>query len=203
LIFGMAEDWSLRIRSYRRRTGLTQEALAELFMVEPRTIRRWEAGHSQPPAKIRQRLTKTSVPAISRPEISVLREMVETSSQGITLLNDDLIVLAMSSRDRQWFTSNFGQVPLQASIEHFIPPTVRDLVEPHGGWRRAIDAGLSSMMADFQIPGLASFAGRMQWTVLRLGDGARIHTCVSKTLPSMSAPLPATLTFIDEVRSEE
>ncbi len=38
---GRTVDWGQRIRSYRKRSGLTQEALAEAFGVEPRTVRRW------------------------------------------------------------------------------------------------------------------------------------------------------------------
>jgi DNA-binding XRE family transcriptional regulator len=39
------------IREHRRARGWTQEQLAEIVGVEPRTIQRWEAGHSEPRAK--------------------------------------------------------------------------------------------------------------------------------------------------------
>ena len=36
------------MRAIRKRLGLTQAALAELFEVDIRTVRRWEAGHRKP-----------------------------------------------------------------------------------------------------------------------------------------------------------
>lgn len=40
---------SSEVKEIRKGAGLTQSALAAILGVNPRTIRRWEAGESKPP----------------------------------------------------------------------------------------------------------------------------------------------------------
>jgi DNA-binding XRE family transcriptional regulator len=204
----MDEDWSLRIRSYRSRSGLTQEALADLFDVEPRTIRRWEAGTYRPPLEIRRRLMRTRVPLVARADTSTLLRLVERSSEGIMLLDDDLTILAMSPRERTWFMRQYGRDGINTSWEPCMPTFFRSLLEAQGGWRTLRHCGLSSLTSDFQMPrgdtgNAADHIGRVQYTILRLADGTRIHTSLSSTLPPGSPLQPAKLTFLDEIMAEE
>jgi transcriptional regulator with XRE-family HTH domain len=204
----MKDDWSERIRGYRSRSGLTQEALADLFNVEPRTIRRWEAGASRPPLDIRQRLMRTRVPLIERADTSTLLRLVEMSTEGIMLLDDDLTILAMSPRERAWFMRQYGRDGINTSWEPHMPSFFHALLEEHGGWRALLQGGLSSLTSDFRMPrgdtgNAADHVGRAQYTILRLADGTRIHTSLSSTLPPDSPLQPPKLTFLDEIMAEE
>ncbi len=73
-------DWSQRVRNYRQRAGLTQEALAEMFAVEARTVRRWESGASRPPENVRAKLQRTPVPVVPKPALA--RIMHQTHAQA-------------------------------------------------------------------------------------------------------------------------
>ena len=203
----MTENWHLRIRSYRLRSGLTQEQLADVFMVADRTVRRWENGQSQPPQHVRERLLRTHVPLIHRPEVAALRAMTETSSLGTMLMDEKLNIIAMSAREQQFWLRQYGQDLRGQNWEPFSPPFFRTVFETHGGWRSAIKSGASSLTCDFSIPmpgndATGLYSGRVQYTILRMSDGTHIHNYVATTLPAGAAQQPARLTFIDEIESE-
>jgi transcriptional regulator with XRE-family HTH domain len=204
----MYQDWDIRIRNYRQRSGLTQEALADLFMVDARTIRRWEAGQTLPPLEVRRKLQRTRVPIINRPEAAVFKQLVATSTEGIMLLDDELTILAMSDRELQWFQSQYGFDPRGRSWEPYIPHFFIPLLDRYGGWRATTRAGLSSITSDFRRhppeTGRADVHNaRAQYTILHMADGMRIHIAVSSTLPDTAELHPPKMTFIDEIMSTE
>jgi DNA-binding XRE family transcriptional regulator len=82
---GESMDWSQRVRQYRNRSGLTQAALAEMFGVEERTVRRWAGGVSRPPADVRVELQLAPVPAIPVPTSRSLKEFVRSSKEMMSL----------------------------------------------------------------------------------------------------------------------
>jgi transcriptional regulator with XRE-family HTH domain len=203
----MEQDWAERVRKYRRRAGLTQEQLADLFLVEPRTIRRWEAGQTRPPLEVRQRLHRNAVPVLQRPEVAALTSLVTSSGEGMMLLDERLNVLAASARDRAWFQSQIGRDPVGLSLEPFLPVAIRDLLGQYGGWEKAVQAGLASFATDFamqrrEIGNSSDFVGRMQHTILRMGDGVRLHLSRSRTLEASQALSAPELTFVDEIMTE-
>ena len=204
----MDEDWALRIRNYRERSGLTQDALAEMFLVDSRTVRRWEAGKTRPPLDVRRRLGRTHVPIIQTPVGSVLRDLVERSADGITLLDDDLKVLAQSARDIRWTVKHYGRDLRGEVFMPYLPSFFEELAAPFGGWHGTVRAGLASLTCDFRMPvadagNAADYSGRLQYTVLRLADGVRVHLCVASKLQSPDILHPPQLTFVDEIMSSE
>ncbi len=201
-------DWGLRIRSYRERAGLTQVQLADLFGVDDRTVRRWEAGVSRPPRSVREQLGRTPVPRILRPDIQSIATLVRQSSLGIMLLDSQLVVLAASARDIAWHQRHYCRDPTGSSFEPFIQQTPRTLLESAGGWRKAVASGLSSLTGDFQMEvgergNVQGLQGRATWTVMRLEGGDQIHLCQSSTLPTGSTVHGMRLTFIEEIMQEE
>jgi transcriptional regulator with XRE-family HTH domain len=201
----MSKDWATRIRSWRKRSGLTQEAVADLFLVDVRTIRRWEKGTSQPPLDVRERLHRTCVPLIQRPEVSALAKVVSTSAIGTMLLDDKLTVVAMSERERLFWQAQTGQDLLGKSWEPYIPKFFLELLDQHGGWRAAIKAGASSLTGDCRVPlpDGQVFTGRIQYTILRMSDGTLIHNYLGQSLPESAVLEAPRVTFIDEITQQE
>jgi transcriptional regulator with XRE-family HTH domain len=198
----MTNDWATRIRSWRKRSGLTQEAVADLFMVDERTVRRWEQGISEPPLDVRRRLERTSVPLIQRPEISALAQVIASSALGTMLLDENLKVLAMSERERQFWLHQTGKDLTGGTWEPYIPSFFQEILEGYGGWRAAIKAGASSLTGDCRITLAgdgAVFTGRIQYTILRMSDGTVVHSYLGRSMPETAVLLPARVTFIDEI----
>lgn len=110
-------EWSQRVRYYRARAGLTQEALAELFGVEPRTVRRWESGASRPPEDVRAKLQRAPVPVIPRAKMSSLKDFVSGAKGMISLYTPTLEVVAGSSVSTALFRTLYGGDPIGVNVD--------------------------------------------------------------------------------------
>jgi transcriptional regulator with XRE-family HTH domain len=200
-------DWAERIRNYRVRSKLTQEQLAELFMVEPRTISRWETGVSQPPESVRLKLRRTHVPLLSTPTGKAVESLV-TDHRGSAMMYDmNLIVLAVSEQQRKWVQLQYDMDPIGQSWHAYMGDHFLAMLAKEGGYHKVIKRGLSSVTTDFNLRegergSKANYAGRLNHTIIRLDDGQQVHLSIVTPL-GMAVHTNPLMTFIDEVMAEE
>ncbi len=64
--FSPGESFSKRLKAYRMVKGLTQRQLARELGVDPTTVRKWEAGVSQPRQETREQLDREIERSIKR-----------------------------------------------------------------------------------------------------------------------------------------
>jgi transcriptional regulator with XRE-family HTH domain len=89
--------WHVWVKAYRERNELTQEAASVMLGVDPRTVRRWEAGQVTPTAQVRKRLSQLIVPSPAHELGAQLKPLLELSSDFILLFDQDLHVVAQSA----------------------------------------------------------------------------------------------------------
>lgn len=173
-------DWSQRVRQYRGRSGLTQAALAEMFGVEERTVRRWEGGTSRPPAEVRIKLQMAPVPSLPRPTLRGLIDFVRAQKEMMSLYTPQLRVIAVSPPAAAQFAAMFGRDFNGVQLLDFLGSDMRQLISDHGGWERMVKNGLSSIACSMVVEqgtnGLAFDAPvQIAYTVLTMEDGERVH----------------------------
>lgn len=166
--------WEGRTRVYRRRSGLSQEGLAELFGVTLRTVQRWEAGDSRPPLRIRNILTRNPVPPINAFSAQGLLALVATSPQHALLLNKDYRMIAISPALSAQYGMQFGKSLLGEDFKRYMPAMMRDAIEAAGGLTFIHDNGFATASSDFirevgDAGATQRFAGRATQTALRIG----------------------------------
>jgi transcriptional regulator with XRE-family HTH domain len=204
---GESMDWSQRVRQYRNRSGLTQAALAEMFGVEERTVRRWEAGTSRPPADVRVKLQLAPVPAIPVPISRSLKEFVRSSKEMMSIYTPELKVIAASPPGAAQFAAMFGCEFDGVRLFDFLGNDMRQLITNHGGWDRMVKNGLSSIAASIVVEkgtsGLAyDVPVQIAYTVLTMTDGERVHIGYT-TMLREPAPFKPKITFGEELFLEE
>lgn len=200
-------DWSKRVRQYRSRSGLTQAALAEMFGVEERTVRRWESGVSRPPAEVRVKLQMTPVPVIPVPTSHGLKNFVRSHKEMVSLFTPQLKVIASSAPIAAQFAAMFGRELDGVQLFKFLGNDMSELIAAHGGWDRMVKNGLSSiagsMVIDKGTSGLAfDVPVRIAYTVLTMEDGERIHIGYT-TMLNEAEPFRPRITFGEELFLEE
>ena len=173
-------DWSQRVRQYRSRSGLTQAALAEMFGVEERTVRRWESGISRPPADVRVKLQMAPVPLMPRPTSRGLIDFVRAQKEMMSLYTPQLKVIAASPPAEAQFAAMFGRGFDGVQLFDYLGHDMKKLFADHGGWDRMVQNGLSSiarsMVVDKGTHGLAhDVPVQIAYTVLTMEDGERVH----------------------------
>lgn len=200
-------DWSQRVRQYRSRTGLTQAALAEMFGVEERTVRRWETGVSRPPADVRVKLEMAPVPYVPRPTLSALKDFVHSHNGMVSLYTPQLKVIAASPQANAGFVAMFGRAFEGVRLLDYLGSDMKQLIENHGGWDRMLANGLSSiatsMVVDKGTNGLAvDVPVKVAYTVLKMEDGERFHIGYT-TMLGEAEPFKPKVTFGEELFLEE
>jgi transcriptional regulator with XRE-family HTH domain len=199
-------DWAERIKNYRLRSKLTQEQLAELFMVEPRTISRWETGASQPPDSVRLKLRRTHVPLLSTPTGKAVEALVSDHGGAAMMYDMNLIVLAVSKQQRKWANLQYGFDPIGQCWHAYMGDHFLHMLAKEGGYYQVVKRGLSSVTTDFQLKegergAKASYAGRLNHTIIRLDDGQQVHLSIVTPL-GMAVHTNPLMTFIDEIMAE-
>ncbi len=96
----MEIDWGLRIKTYRSRNGLTQQAMADDLGVDRTTIIRWEKGQDEPALMYRKRILAWS-PTIPEGVVRGLIDVVDHMDGFATLLDSNFRVLRTSKRHQQ------------------------------------------------------------------------------------------------------
>ena len=85
-------DWGQRIKDYRTRNGLTQQAMADDLGVDRTTIIRWEKGRDEPALMYRRRILAWS-PTVPEGVVRGLIEFVDHLDGFATLLDSQFRVL--------------------------------------------------------------------------------------------------------------
>jgi transcriptional regulator with XRE-family HTH domain len=200
-------EWSQRVRYYRTRAGLTQEALAELFGVEPRTVRRWESGASRPPEDVRAKLQRAPVPVIPRATLGSLKDFVNGAKGIVSLYTPTLEVVAGSPMSTNLFRTLYGCDPIGVNILPYLGEDMQGIFADHGGIDRMNRNGLSSITADMHIDkgnngAAVSATMRSAITVLTLEDGHKVQIAYVSMVDGKSNAAPC-VTYGEEVRLEE
>jgi transcriptional regulator with XRE-family HTH domain len=201
-------EWSERIRNYRRNSRLSQEALAELFGVDVRSVRRWEAGTSRPRDDVRAKLLRAPVPAVAQTTIDGLARIISTSSEFTVLLDDKFQVIASSASYDARMTRVHGPdwrgVPLLDRFYKPVAEVIDTSVTRHGGLQKMMRNGLSAMTHDF-VMDRDGVEVTFRFTGARLfinaSESVLINTSfgVEKSDIAYTEPL---ITYLDEIMTE-
>jgi transcriptional regulator with XRE-family HTH domain len=207
-------SWGARIRSYRSRSGLTQEALAEAFGVEPRTIRRWEADASRPPDHVRKKLRMSPVMVMQRISLEGLRATVAMSPLNTVLMDDKYDVIDASPTYTGFMIRAHGpdwtKLNYLKQMPGYIAEQLHDTYAAAGGLQNILASGYSSVLNDFvftdtmRANGKPTVAMRGNGTRIFLGDGqcVFINTSHPISLDQVMFRKPQ-FTFLDEIMSDE
>ena len=85
-------DWAQRVKDYRARNGITQQALAEDLGVDRTTISRWENGKDEPALVFRKRILAFA-PTYAEGTIRGLVSFIDSLDGMATLLDANFRVL--------------------------------------------------------------------------------------------------------------
>jgi transcriptional regulator with XRE-family HTH domain len=193
--------WSKRVRTYRQGSGLTQEQFAERCGVEPRTVQRWEAGKTTPPQCIQSMLTTGNRDVSLTPGASVIRSVVEASSDSAMLLDAKLNVLAASMHQRNWMRDTYGCDMLGVHWPRYMSPFSRDLLDKQGGLDRLVKGGLAYAKSVYHLPAntngnSVAHTRLVQHTVLRFDGYDVLHMCTATPLPLDGVIEPPTVDWL-------
>lgn len=197
--------WAARVRAYRNRTGLSQERLAEMFGVDVRTVRRWEAGATRPTASVRKRLEIAPVPIMQNPSVTGFAQIVRAATGFVSLLDENHALLAWSESFRTRMERANGPGWREMSHLERIKSPAQEIItatcEKHGGLDKMMRAGLSALTHDFQY----EYHGKpisMRFTSARLfvnsTESVLLHTSFG-IAPDQAQPGDPLITYFDEI----
>lgn len=93
-------DWARRVKEYRKRNGITQEALAEDLGVDRTTISRWETGRDEPALMYRKRIMAFT-PTYQEGTIRGLIDFIDSLDGMATLLDANFRVLRTTAKHQR------------------------------------------------------------------------------------------------------
>jgi transcriptional regulator with XRE-family HTH domain len=193
--------WSLFITDFRSKHNMTQEQAALMLGVEPRTIRRWEAGF-EPSSSVRQRLMPILVPHAAHRMANDMQSLLELSSEYIMILDEDFNIIANSkSHQRFMFETYKIQSIIGLCWMKWIPSAYRDWIEQSGKTTGLYKSGFVSRRTPYAAKanlnrGRGETCGINDHTLLRV-DGSKIHLTVTKELPrNIVTALTENLTYV-------
>jgi transcriptional regulator with XRE-family HTH domain len=198
-------DWAQRVRDYRAKSGLTQEALAALFGVDPRSVRRWEAGDVRPALVVRNRLLRSPVAIVKHPTTEAIAQLIAASSGFSCLLTTSRAVIASSPAYERRMIKAHGDgwqdLPFLTRLSPEIAATVEPCLTREGGMDAMLKRGLTAMTHDFLLPRHMGDTA-LRFTASRLFidpcDSVLILTSYGVQKQQLTFQEPA-LTYIDEI----
>jgi transcriptional regulator with XRE-family HTH domain len=179
--------WANWTKAFRVKHQLTQEGVADMLGVDPRTVRRWEAGQ-QPTKEARGRLESLIAPSPAHLMGDFLPVLLETSPDYIMLLDPEFKVLATSASHRRFMTAHHGIADVVGlSWRRFVPHTYNDWIDSNGGTAGMLRNGFVSRRNPYSYTpkpgsGKQPSHGIADHTLLRLATGL-VHMTVTKQLP--------------------
>jgi transcriptional regulator with XRE-family HTH domain len=183
-VWGMWSNWT---RTFRAAHSLTQEGAAAMLGVDPRTVRRWEAGQ-EPTKAARERLSAMLAPSPAHLMGDFLVELLKTSTDYIMLLDNDLRVIANSQSHKRFMQLHHGiDDAVGLSWQKYVPKTYAEWLETRGSTRGMLEDGFVSRRVPYiYTPKVGSekrpSAGFADHTLLRLASGP-VHMTVTRELP--------------------
>jgi transcriptional regulator with XRE-family HTH domain len=172
--------WDAKVRQYRKARGLSQEKLADIFDVDVRTVRRWEGGVTKPCAVVRSEILTGVNETVFTPEVSVFRDLVETSTSDVMLLTADLRVIYASNSQRQWMFETYGVDCVDVEWARYMSPHTHSMLDVHGGLRSLVSNGLAHVESVYHLPkgangNLVQRTKSVKHTVLRIAGYGVLH----------------------------
>lgn len=139
----MEIDWGQRIKAYRARNGLTQQAMADDLGVDRTTIIRWEKGKDEPALMYRKRILAWS-PTVPEGVVRGLIDVVDHMDGFATLLDSQFRVLRTSRKHQQLLGYDGADIYGMAS-EPFWSAEMTAIIKHVGGLRGYRKNGIVSM----------------------------------------------------------
>jgi transcriptional regulator with XRE-family HTH domain len=121
-----------RIRAYRKRNGLSQEAFGARFGVERGTVNRWEMGHTEPALIYRKDIERLVLTLPERMLSGIIRH-VEFLEAPATLLDGGFRVLR-TSRPHQTITGIDPTAVYGRHCERYMAPDMEKVIRDLGGF---------------------------------------------------------------------
>jgi len=187
-------DWARRVKEYRERNGVTQQALADDLGVDRTTISRWENGHAEPALGYRKRLTALT-PTYQEGVVRALIDFIDDMDGLATLLDADFRVLRTTRKHQQLLGYDVSQV-YGRSCERYWSAEMERIIKHVGGLRGYRRNGIYMMdLALVRQPGEAGFKNQSRLIsigrTVAVGD-PRDPVCHLTTLrlAESSEPLP-------------
>ena len=136
-------DLGKRLKEYRQRNGLTQEALADRFGVSRVTVSRWETGAEEPALMFRKRIIALT-PTFQEGTIRGLMDFIDSLDGLATLLDADFRVLRTTRQHQRQMRYDPADLYGKAS-ERFWSFEMERIIKQLGGLRGYRNHGVCSM----------------------------------------------------------
>jgi transcriptional regulator with XRE-family HTH domain len=136
-------DWARRIKDYRSRNGLTQEAFAAHFGVDRTTVSRWENGREQPALVYRKRLQALTL-SFSESIVRGLIDHIDGLDSTATLLDGEFRVLR-TTRLHQSILKYDPATIYGRSCERYWSHEMEQVIKNLGGLRQFRKLGIYCM----------------------------------------------------------
>ncbi len=132
-----------RIKDYRRRNGLTQEAFAASFGVDRTTVSRWETGREEPALVYRKRL-QALTPTFSDSIVRGLIDHIDGLDATATLLDGEFRVLRTTRLHQQIVKYDPATIYGQ-STERYWGQQMEKVIKDLGGLKTFRKSGIYCM----------------------------------------------------------
>lgn len=150
-------DWGRRIREYRGRSGMTQQALADDLGVDRTTISRWERGRDEPSLSFRRRLMNLT-PSYRESVVRGLIDFIDNLDGLATLLDSSFRVLRTTRTHQQLLGYNVADVYGMPS-ERYWSAEMERIIKHVGGLKGYRQNGIYRMdLTLVRQPGESVFA---------------------------------------------
>lgn len=177
-------QWAGRLKAYRAKLGLTQEALALRWSVSSRSIARWERGEGRPTEWMRQEIAAIENP-LEWPSMSVIRDLIENRNTPGMLLTEKLVVLTATPVHKRWVQEVHGVDIAGVDWHRFTSDSALAMFEQGGGMPHMIRNGLMCIRGFYRDPGGSADGDipeemYIDLTVLRIPDYGNVCLAVSR-----------------------
>lgn len=136
-------NWGPRIKSYRSRNGMTQEAFAAHFGVDRTTVSRWETGREVPALVYRKRLQAMTL-SFSDSIVRGLMDHIDGLDSTATLLDGEFRVLR-TTRLHQSILKYDPSTIYGQSCERYWSHDMEQVIKQLGGLRNLRKIGVYCM----------------------------------------------------------
>lgn len=136
-------DWGTRIKEYRSRNGLTQQALADDLSVDRTTIIRWEKGNDEPGIAYRRKILAWA-PTVPEGVVRGLIDVVDHMDGFATLLDAEFRVLRTSKKHQQLLGYDLSDIYGKPS-EPFWSAEMTKIIKQVGGLKGYRRNGIHAM----------------------------------------------------------
>jgi DNA-binding XRE family transcriptional regulator len=153
------EDWAQRVKDYRARNGITQQALAEDLGVDRTTISRWETARDEPALMYRRKLMALT-PSFEEGVVRGLIDFIDNLDGLATLLDANFRVLRTTRKHQELMGYDPGEVYGQ-SCERYWSAEMEGIIKHLGGFKGYRKHGIYQMdLALVRQPGEGGFQTR-------------------------------------------